>query len=109
LFPLSGNVKVDGMPTRTETPFPRALDQAIASSGLSLDRVRARLARHGVQVSIATLSYWRSGRSRPERRDSLRAVRILEEQFGLSPGSLTELLGPRRPRGRWGDTGRAAH
>ncbi|WP_020668258.1 hypothetical protein [Amycolatopsis nigrescens] len=88
------------MGTRSGTAFSLALDRAIAASGLGLDRVRHRLAERGVQVSITTISYWRSGRSRPERPDSLRAVGILEDLFGLPGGALSELLGPRRPRGR---------
>lgn len=86
-------------------PFSRALQLAIEASGLSLDRLQQRLAQHGVQVSQTTLSYWRHGRSRPERQDSLRGVRVLEEVLGLHDGSLMALLGPRRPRGRWASRG----
>ncbi|APU13660.1 MULTISPECIES: hypothetical protein [Actinoalloteichus] len=82
-------------------PFSNALRLAIEVSGLSLDRLQRRLADRGVRVSLTTLSYWRHGRSRPERPDSLRGVRILEEVLGLPEESLTGLLGPRRPRGRW--------
>jgi hypothetical protein len=81
--------------------FAVGLATAIAASGLSLDRVQHRLAQRGVQVSLSTLSYWRRGRSRPERAESLRAVRALEEALDLQPGSLLALLGPPRPRGRW--------
>ncbi|MBB5920374.1 hypothetical protein FHR81_001404 [Actinoalloteichus hoggarensis] len=82
-------------------PFSDALRLAIEVSGLSLDRLQRRLADRGVRVSLTTLSYWRHGRSRPERPDSLRGVRILEDVLGLPEKSLTGLLGPRRPRGRW--------
>ncbi|GLZ42896.1 XRE family transcriptional regulator [Actinokineospora sp. NBRC 105648] len=81
--------------------FAEALDAAIASSGLTLDRVRHRLAEQGVDVSLATLSYWRRNVRRPERPESLRAVRSLERVLGLPVTSLITLLGPPRPRGRW--------
>ncbi|RJQ74548.1 XRE family transcriptional regulator [Pseudonocardiaceae bacterium YIM PH 21723] len=73
---------------------------AIEASGLSLDRLQARVHRHGVRISITTLSYWRSGRSQPERAESLRALRILEATLGVPPDSLRSLLGPPRVRGR---------
>ncbi|TDC28732.1 XRE family transcriptional regulator [Kribbella albertanoniae] len=50
---------------------------------------------------MATLSYWQSGRSRPERRDSLTAVALLEEVLEVPVGTLSASLGPPRPRGRW--------
>ncbi|HET6634575.1 MAG TPA: hypothetical protein VFH77_06060 [Streptomyces sp.] len=82
-----------------EGPFETALSALIDQSGLTLDRVRDHLAKRGVRVSRATLSYWRQGRSRPERSASLDAVTALEELFGLPNASLLKLLGPRRPRG----------
>ncbi|WP_326836121.1 XRE family transcriptional regulator [Amycolatopsis rhabdoformis] len=81
--------------------FAVTLDAAIEDSGLSLDRVRHHLAARGVTLSRSALSYWRRGRSRPERETSLNAVTQLEAVLELSPGSLTSLLGPRAPRGRW--------
>ncbi|MFC5285978.1 hypothetical protein ACFPM7_02850 [Actinokineospora guangxiensis] len=82
-------------------PFHDALRAAIDRSGLTLDRLRERLARRGIHVSLASLSYWRLGRSRPERPDSLRAVQAIEAILGLPKHSLEALLGPPRPRGRW--------
>jgi hypothetical protein len=84
-----------------EGPFSRALGLAIEVSGLSLQRLQFRLAEVGVHLSTTTLSYWRTGRSRPERPDSLRGVQVLERVLDLPPTGLTTLLGPRRPRGRW--------
>lgn len=81
-------------------PFPAALRAAIAASGLSLDRIQHRLKVRGVQISVATLSYWQSGRRRPERPSSLHALKHLEAVLQLSPGALSALLGPPRPRGR---------
>ncbi|MEU4805279.1 XRE family transcriptional regulator [Actinosynnema sp. NPDC023587] len=85
---------------RTDT-FAGALRAAIAERGLGLERIREHLAQHGVKVSLATLSYWQSGRSRPERRSSLAAIGHLEEILALPTGYLAGLLGPPRPRGRW--------
>ncbi|RJQ66927.1 XRE family transcriptional regulator [Pseudonocardiaceae bacterium YIM PH 21723] len=82
-------------------PFHRALQLAIKSRGLSLERLHAHLLNRGVQVSLASLSYWQRGRSRPEQAKSMRAVRELENILGLAPDELVALLGPRRKRGRW--------
>ncbi|MGC0312310.1 hypothetical protein [Kitasatospora acidiphila] len=81
--------------------FAQTLHRAIEASGLSLDRIRTELAHQGVRVSVTTLSYWRRGRSQPERAASVRAVGLLEELLGLETTALSSLLGPPRPRGRW--------
>jgi hypothetical protein len=79
--------------------FEDALSHAIEASGLSLERVQHHLASRGAQVSVSTLSYWRRGRSRPERPESLKVVALLEEVLGVD--DLMSSLGPKRPRGRW--------
>ncbi|WP_112239447.1 XRE family transcriptional regulator [Kribbella monticola] len=84
---------------RTGT-FAEALDHALNVRGLSLERVQHHLAERDVRVSRAALSYWRHGRSRPERAESLRAVRALEEVLDLPAETLVSMLGPPRPRGR---------
>ncbi|HEX7302500.1 XRE family transcriptional regulator [Lentzea sp.] len=81
--------------------FAEELTRAVEASGLSLERIQHHLEVRGLQVSQSTLSYWRRGRSRPERPESLAAVAALEEILQLSPGALTGRLGDRRPRGRW--------
>ncbi|MGI8879168.1 MAG: helix-turn-helix domain-containing protein [Jatrophihabitans sp.] len=82
-------------------PFDRALQLAIAASGLTLARVEYHLAQRGHHIGRSTLSYWQQGRRRPERPDSIESLRSLEEILGLPPNSLSSLLGPPRPRGRW--------
>ncbi|RSN60425.1 transcriptional regulator [Amycolatopsis sp. WAC 04182] len=82
-------------------PFADALREAIRARGLSLERLRDHLRARGVSITAATLSYWQSGRSRPERRDSVLGLRHLEQVLEVAPGSLTALLGPPRARGRW--------
>ncbi|MFC6092414.1 helix-turn-helix domain-containing protein [Saccharothrix lopnurensis] len=84
----------------SQEKFADALRIAIARRDLTLDRIRARLADRGVEISIATLSYWQQGRSRPERPNSLRALRELEGILDLPPDTLFEFLEPPRPRGR---------
>jgi hypothetical protein len=81
--------------------FAEALRSAITNRGLGLERLREHLSQNGVSVSLATLSYWQTGRSRPERKKSLQAVVHLEHILQVPPGHLSELLGPPRPRGRW--------
>ena len=84
-------------------PFDVALQTAIQARGLSLDAVRRRLEEQGIAVSLSTLSYWQRGRTRPERADSLRAVRGLEVVLGLPRHSLLTLLKPAAERsfGPW--------
>ena len=82
-------------------PFHTALAMAIAHSGLALSRLEYRLVQRNVHVGRSTLSYWQQGRRRPERPDSLQALTALEEILELPVDSLSNLLGPRKPRGRW--------
>ncbi|WP_020664554.1 transcriptional regulator [Amycolatopsis benzoatilytica] len=86
-------------------PFAEALRAAIRARGLGLERIRYRLHGKGATVSLATLSHWQSGRCRPERAESLRALKNLEEVLGVPDGSLRRLLGPPRPRGPYHQPG----
>lgn len=72
--------------------FPAALRAAVEASGLGLERIQRRLRERGVEVSIATLSYWQSGRSRPRRESSLHALGELETILKLRPGALADML-----------------
>ncbi|NDU74436.1 hypothetical protein GWI34_17615 [Actinomadura sp. DSM 109109] len=69
--------------------FAGALRQSIQASGLTLERIRHRLGRRGLTVSVATLSYWQRGRSRPRSRA---LVVALEEILQVPAGTLVELL-----------------
>ena len=82
-------------------PFHRALALAIAESGLALSRVEWHLQNRGIRIGRSTLSYWQQGRRRPERPESIAALGVLEDILDLPPESLSGLLGPRKPRGRW--------
>ncbi|GAB2738858.1 hypothetical protein [Streptomyces bullii] len=88
-------------------PFHVALRAAIAARGLPLQRVQHHLSRHGVKVGVTSLSYWQQGARRPQRPESLRAVRALEEILDLPEESLIRLLAEsdehpaeQRPTGR---------
>ncbi|MFE9770083.1 hypothetical protein ACFYOV_00070 [Streptomyces sp. NPDC005931] len=73
-------------------PFHVALRAAIAARGLPLQRVQHHLSRYGVKVGVTSLSYWQQGARRPQRPESLRAVRALEEILHLPEESLIRLL-----------------
>ncbi|GAA5159157.1 XRE family transcriptional regulator [Ornithinimicrobium tianjinense] len=83
-----------------DSPFATALRTAIERRGLGLGRIAARLEEAGTPVSTATLSYWRSGRSRPGRQTSLTCLATLEKVLRVEPGSLVGQLGRPAPRGR---------
>ncbi|MEV0222640.1 XRE family transcriptional regulator [Streptomyces sp. NPDC050704] len=98
--PLPPGPALPDEPPPAESTFALVFQGAVKRRGLSLERVRSRLADQGIQISLATLSYWQRGRSEPERADSLRAVDALETILELPPGTLRALIGPYRPRGR---------
>ncbi|MEU9013623.1 hypothetical protein AB0D12_28440 [Streptomyces sp. NPDC048479] len=74
-------------------PFHLALRAALAVRGLPLQRVQHHLAHRGIKVGVTSLSYWQQGARRPQRPESLRAVRALEEVLELPGNSLIRLLG----------------
>lgn len=78
--------------------FAEVLREAVRARGLSLDRLRSELGRLGVRISVATLSYWQTGRSRPERATSLAAIGPLEQVLGVPRGHLASRL-DYRPEG----------
>lgn len=80
-------------------PFHLALRAAIAARRLPLHRVQHHLSRHGIKVGVTSLSYWQQGARRPQRSESMRAVRALEEILDLPDESLIRLLGPALPAG----------
>ncbi|MEU6394952.1 hypothetical protein [Streptomyces sp. NPDC046939] len=80
-------------------PFHLALRAAIAARRLPLHRVQHHLSRHGIKVGVTSLSYWQQGARRPQRTESMRAVRALEEILELPEESLIRLLGPAVPAG----------
>ena len=80
--------------------FAEALRAAIAKRGVSLQFLHDRLTAMGNPVSVATLSYWRSGRSEPEQVSSKAALPLLEDLLRLPRGHLLSRLAPTRRLGR---------
>ncbi len=98
--------------------FADELRRAIDRRGLGLERIRDHLDQRGVSVSVATLSYWQSGRSMPGRKASIAAITHLEDVLALERGHLRRTLPLTRERPRrcavrglddlWPDPGHAA-
>jgi len=77
--------------------FSAALRAAVATRGVSLESLKNELARRGCRVSIATLSYWRSGHRSPDRGGSMLALAEMEDLLSLPAGFLTSKVNPRGP------------
>ncbi|TVL90796.1 hypothetical protein [Streptomyces sp. SAJ15] len=90
----SGTAQTELARALRDGPFHVALRAALTARGLALHRVRHRLAQRGVTVGVTSLSYWQHGARRPQRPESLRAVRALEEVLELPAHALTRLLEP---------------
>lgn len=86
---------VDGDGDRST--FGRVFGAALAARGASLSWLQRRLIDTANPVSIATLSYWRSGERSPEGPTSLAAVEEIERLLGLEADSLVGLV-PERVR-----------
>jgi hypothetical protein len=81
-----------------EGAFAQAFADALERRAVSLVWLHQRLVERGHPVSPAALSYWRSGRSQPERGTSRDALVEIERLLRVVPGSLVAKLGPsRRP------------
>lgn len=88
-----------GFPRRPpEAEFAHLLGESLDRRGLTLTRARELLAGRGESVSLATLSYWRSGQRVPEGSASLDVLDCLDDILRLPAGTLRRSLGPsRRP------------
>ncbi len=78
--------------------FAEAFREGLNRRGMSLETLRDSLAVRGTPVSLAALSYWRSGKRRPARNGSLAAVASIEDILGMFPGDLESLTTPGRRR-----------
>ena len=76
--------------------FARALRDAINARPVTLSWLQRQLKARGNRVSMATLSYWRSGSRRPEGPQSLAALADIEDLLGLEDAALSRLLRPNR-------------
>lgn len=89
---------------QTATSFAETLSAAIRARRFTLSHLHARLTARGNPVSMATLSYWRSGARHPEGAQSLAAIADLEELLDLARGTLLDRLGPTMRTGPLGAT-----
>ena len=78
--------------------FARVFAEGLERRGMSLGELCKALAARGTPISLAALSYWRSGLRQPEQERSMRAVVAIEEILGLFPGELESLTSPGRRR-----------
>lgn len=83
-------------------PFAARLREAIAARGVTLAWLHKQLVDRGNPVSMATLSYWRSGARRPEGAQSIAAIGEIEGLLNLEPGDLRSLLGATQRTGPLG-------
>lgn len=86
------------METSGGEPFAVAFAAALDRRRVSLTWLRDRLAARGYRVSLATLSYWRSGHREPARAESMDALSEIEALLDLREGSLAALATDRRRR-----------
>lgn len=77
--------------------FANVFGAALGASRLTLSALRRRLIDSGNPVSMATLSYWRSGERVPDGAASLAAIEEIERMLGLPDGALV-LMVPERAR-----------
>lgn len=84
---------------RVKDSFASELSALLSARRKSLRQLRDQLASNGVSVSLATLSYWRSGQRLPEGDRSWEVIAAIERVFGLADGYLTGLVhASRKPR-----------
>jgi hypothetical protein len=72
--------------------FSRAFAAALSARGASLSWLHRRLVECADSVSVATLSYWRSGKRTPEGASSLAAVEEIERLLHMDHGELAGLV-----------------
>lgn len=86
-------------PALASDAFPAALRAAVAGSRMSLADIRTALMARGHTISVATLSYWCTGRRHPKRASSLAALSALEDVLAVPPGTLRDCILPRQSIG----------
>ncbi|WP_435746398.1 hypothetical protein [Microbacterium sp. PMB16] len=81
--------------TERRSAFAEAFSGAITARGVSLSWLHRTLTERANPISVATLSYWRSGERHPEGSRSLAALEDIEHLLGLDAGSLLNLINTR--------------
>lgn len=82
----------------TGQEFAAAMDAALTAQGLSLAEVRERVQQRGARVSVATLSFWRSGARVPDPVRSAETLVALEGALGVARGHLISRVAGRSRR-----------
>jgi hypothetical protein len=77
------------------TAFAQAFSAAVSERRVSLSWLHRCLRDRANPISVATLSYWRSGERHPEGLRSLTALEDIERLLRLEPGTLVDLVGTR--------------
>lgn len=73
-------------------PFAQEFNRVLTISGLSIADVVKELKERGFVISASSLSYWRSGRSLPRKKNSFEIVNAIEEICGAPAGTLSTVL-----------------
>ena len=73
-------------------PFAQEFNRVLTLSGLSVADVVKELKQRGFVISASSLSYWRSGRSLPRKKNSFAIVEAIEEICDVPKGTLTTVL-----------------
>lgn len=84
-------LEIDPKEARSDA-FASAFRDAVNARDTTLSWLHEQLRDRGNSVSMATLSYWRSGSRRPEGVQSLAALADIEQLLDLDDGALTGLL-----------------
>ena len=82
--------------------FSLALADALNRRDRSLTWLHRKLRDNGNEISMTTLSYWRSGARRPEGARSLSVVEDIERLLGVEHPGLVALIGPTHRTGYTG-------
>lgn len=77
-------------------PFTSAFAEALDRRGATLSWLHEQLVERGNPVSVASLSYWRSGHRVPERASSRDALPDLEDLLHLPQGHLSRTVSTSR-------------
>ena len=76
----------------TQESFAAVLSEAIASANLSLTDIVNQLEQQGLTLSTASLSYWKTGKSLPTRKNSLPVLNAIETMCSLPSGTLVRAV-----------------
>lgn len=73
-------------------PFAKEFNRVLTLSGLTVADVAKEMKKRGFVISSSSLSYWRSGRSLPRKKNSFAIVDAIEEICQVPKGTLSNVL-----------------